>query len=236
MWHGRGIYSTQCHQLEKNITIFNSNTHCLTNLLLTEGLYMPTSKLKLLLAHRCLDALPHQLWLIRKTMEIRSGQVCQNAYETYRTRSFAPDPSRGLSCGTLASPSSSFPAAFSLPASVMRYQQTDGTGPQCAWLDSRHDWLRGLQRGKGVIVIQHNNNNHLWPSYRSTCISWHLQLKTGGFCWWKVLLPTCPYWQQPVHSDNGEEAGAGVLLNSVIYTVSILCYNCLLYTSPIPRD
>jgi len=29
----------------------------------------------------------------------------------------------------------------------------------------------------------------LWPLYRSTCVSWHVQLRTGGFCWCKVLLP-----------------------------------------------
>jgi len=27
--------------------------------------------------------------------------------------------------------------------------------------------------------------------YRTTCISQHLQLRTGGFCWSKVLLPAC---------------------------------------------
>ena len=31
-----------------------------------------------------------------------------------------------------------------------------------------------------------------WPLYRSTCIIRHLQSRTGGFCWCKVLLPTCP--------------------------------------------
>jgi len=39
------------------------------------------------------------------------------------------------------------------------------------------------------------------PLYRSTCVSRQLQLRTGGFCWCKVLLPTCPCWRQPVHSD-----------------------------------
>ena len=36
--------------------------------------------------------------------------------------------------------------------------------------------------------------NILWPLYRSrsTCVSRHLQLRTGGFCWCKVLLPACP--------------------------------------------
>ena len=53
----------------------------------------------------------------------------------------------------------------------------------------------------------------------STCISRHLKLRTGGFCWCKVLLPMCPCWQQPVHSDKGEDAGT--LLNRVIYTVSV---------------
>ena len=28
--------------------------------------------------------------------------------------------------------------------------------------------------------------------YRSTCISWHLQLRTGEFCWCKVFLLACP--------------------------------------------
>ena len=32
----------------------------------------------------------------------------------------------------------------------------------------------------------------LWPLYRSTCVSWHLQLRTGGFCQCKVLLPLRP--------------------------------------------
>ena len=37
----------------------------------------------------------------------------------------------------------------------------------------------------------------LWPLYRSTCIIWHLQLRTGGFCWCKGFLPARPCWQQP---------------------------------------
>jgi len=42
----------------------------------------------------------------------------------------------------------------------------------------------------------------LWPLYTSTCISWHFQLRTGGFCQCKVLLPTCPCWQQPAIIEN----------------------------------
>ena len=32
----------------------------------------------------------------------------------------------------------------------------------------------------------------LRPLYTSNYIGQHLQLRTGGFCWCKVLLPTCP--------------------------------------------
>ena len=35
-------------------------------------------------------------------------------------------------------------------------------------------------------------NTVLQPLYRTTCISWHTPLKTGGFCCSKVLLPACP--------------------------------------------
>ena len=31
-----------------------------------------------------------------------------------------------------------------------------------------------------------------WQLYRSACVSRQLQLRTGGFCWCKVLLPACP--------------------------------------------
>ena len=37
----------------------------------------------------------------------------------------------------------------------------------------------------------------LLPLHRSTCVSRHLQLRTGGFCWCKVVLPACPCWRQP---------------------------------------
>ena len=40
----------------------------------------------------------------------------------------------------------------------------------------------------------------LWPLYRSVCVSRHLQLRTGGFCWCKVLLPAYPCYQHPAHS------------------------------------
>ena len=39
------------------------------------------------------------------------------------------------------------------------------------------------------------------PLYRSTCVSRHLQLRTGGFRWCKVLLPACPCKRQPARSE-----------------------------------
>jgi len=51
-----------------------------------------------------------------------------------------------------------------------------------------------------------------------TCFSWHHQLRTGGFCRCRLLLPVCPCWQLPAHLDKGEETG---VLSSVNYTVSI---------------
>ena len=37
--------------------------------------------------------------------------------------------------------------------------------------------------------------------HRTTC-----QLRTGGFCWSKALLPTCPCWWQQAHSEQGADA------------------------------
>jgi len=41
----------------------------------------------------------------------------------------------------------------------------------------------------------------LWLPYRSTCVIWHIQLRSRWFCCSKVLLPTCPCWWQLVHSE-----------------------------------
>ena len=45
------------------------------------------------------------------------------------------------------------------------------------------------------------HGNHFQPLYRSTCVSYHPQLRTGGFCRSKILLPACPCWWQLLHSD-----------------------------------
>ena len=69
---------------------------------------------------------------------------------------------------------------------------------------------------------QYTYHNTIQPLFYSHYkgVSQHLQLRTGAFCWCKVLLPTCPCWWQPVHSDQAEDSV--VLVNTVIYTVSIL--------------
>jgi len=40
----------------------------------------------------------------------------------------------------------------------------------------------------------------LRPIYTSTCVSQQNQLRTGIFCCSKVILLTCPCWQQLAHS------------------------------------
>jgi len=55
--------------------------------------------------------------------------------------------------------------------------------------------------------------------YTGQCVSWHSQLRTGGFCCGRVLLPVCPCWWQLVHLDWGEDAR--VLLGGITCIVSI---------------
>jgi len=52
----------------------------------------------------------------------------------------------------------------------------------------------------------------LWSLYRTACVSWQApELRTGGFCWSKILLPACPCWRQLVHSDWGGDTSLVVL-------------------------
>jgi len=41
----------------------------------------------------------------------------------------------------------------------------------------------------------------LQPLYRTTCVSRHPQLRTGGFCWSKALLLASPCWWQLARLD-----------------------------------
>ena len=53
---------------------------------------------------------------------------------------------------------------------------------------------------KGIFQSISSRTTVLRPLYRTTCIGRHRQLRTGGFCWSKVLLPACPCWWQLAHS------------------------------------
>ena len=51
-----------------------------------------------------------------------------------------------------------------------------------------------------VCHLRHNNNNSNSNSFTTIKqVSQHPQLRTGGFSWSKVVLPTCPCWWQLVH-------------------------------------
>ena len=63
-----------------------------------------------------------------------------------------------------------------------------------------------ITQGDHKINVVTITTTVLRPIYRTTCVSQHLQLRTGGFCLCKVLLPTCLCWRQLAHSDLGEDA------------------------------
>ena len=69
------------------------------------------------------------------------------------------------------------------------------------------------------MPINVNNNRHHFTAIIHTLATAPPVKNWRRFGWCKVLLPLCPCWWQPVHSDQGGDAG--VLLNSVIYTVSV---------------
>ena len=46
-----------------------------------------------------------------------------------------------------------------------------------------------------IIIYCTTTATFLRPLYRSTGVSRHLQLRTAGFCWCKVLLATCRCWR-----------------------------------------
>jgi len=45
------------------------------------------------------------------------------------------------------------------------------------------------------------NNKHCMAIMHVNLYYWQLQLRTGGFCWYKFSLPIRPCWWQPAHSD-----------------------------------
>jgi len=48
-------------------------------------------------------------------------------------------------------------------------------------------WHNTLQLAFCLLLT--TTANVLQPLYTPTCVIWHVQLRTGGFCWCKVLLP-----------------------------------------------
>ena len=66
-------------------------------------------------------------------------------------------------------------------------------------------------------------NNILHPLHRSTCVSWHPSLRTGGFCWSKLFVACMSLLS--VTSAFGIGKDARVLLKNITYTASILCKN-----------
>jgi len=67
------------------------------------------------------------------------------------------------------------------------YTKCDTTKHQCAASATLCTTSSHLQYT--YIYILTTTIAILRPLYRTTCISWHPQLRTGGFCWSKVLLP-----------------------------------------------
>jgi len=62
-------------------------------------------------------------------------------------------------------------------------------------------WFSATNASEVIYYVGTTSVTILLPLYRSTCFSWHLQLRTGGFCWCKVLLPACPCWWQTALLD-----------------------------------
>jgi len=71
----------------------------------------------------------------------------------------------------------------------------------CNYIKHAVDGAQNFQRHSVSTNIITTTTTVLRLLYRKTCIRRHPQLRTGGFRWSKVLLPTCPCWQQLVYSD-----------------------------------
>jgi len=87
--------------------------------------------------------------------------------------------------------------------------------------------LNSISKTKSLLCSVHKSTTTtaiLWPLYRSICISWHLQLRTAGFCWCKV----CRY----ALADGNQDTGA--LFNSVIYTTTVYINPTITISSSFP--
>ena len=84
---------------------------------------------------------------------------------------------------------------------------------------NRTVYVRIIASCKGGTLFETRCTIVFRPLYKTTCVSRHPQIRTGRFCWLKVLLPACPCWWQQAHLDEGEDPR--VLLTGVTCTVSI---------------
>ena len=79
-----------------------------------------------------------------------------------------------------------------------------------------------------LFCIHYNNTatttTILQPLCRSTCISQHLQLRSGWFFWCRVLLPAClcPFIYHTSCVLNVHDVDLCLTLNIFVYTVSHL--------------
>jgi len=67
------------------------------------------------------------------------------------------------------------------------------------WIAIMITWILTSPNPELDIWSQHSYNNRFTAIAKSTCVSRHLQLRTGGFCWCKV--PACLFWGQPAYSE-----------------------------------
>jgi len=78
-------------------------------------------------------------------------------------------------------------------------------------------------------LLATNNKNHFTPPAQVNMLASTPWLRTGGFCWSKVLLRTCLWWWQRAHLDWAEDTR--VLLSNITCIVSMLqnrpLVNCL---------
>ena len=85
------------------------------------------------------------------------------------------------------------------------------------------NWESTKSHGIHALYWQ-QNNNHCFPAiiHRSTCVNRHLRLRTGGFCWCTV------FWTHALADGNQHIRirEKTLLLNSVIYTVSVPTVSC----------
>jgi len=94
----------------------------------------------------------------------------------------------------------------------IRGEQEEDTLPWCRCTSAETKTLRSLcdcspcsssylhtHTQHTLASTDHTQTTVLWPLCRSTCVIWHHYLRTGGFCWSKVLLPASPCRQQLHH-------------------------------------